>query len=108
MNAPGGETPYTAVDVHAHHVGPGLPVLPSEPPRLVLQDGGGRMVRGDSTRIVPTALWDVRTRLAEMDRIGLSHQVISPLPEIMDQAWRDDDPAYARAVNDSILDACLL
>ncbi|WP_154757376.1 amidohydrolase family protein [Amycolatopsis pithecellobii] len=62
--------PYTAVDIHAHHVGP-----------------------------------DVRARLGEMDRVGLSHQVISPVPAAMEQAWLDD-PGYARAVNDSIAEAC--
>lgn len=101
--------PWTAVDVHAHHLGPGLPVLPSGAPRLVLDSesgDGGRIVRGDGgSRAVPRALWDVSTRLAEMDRAGLSHQVISPVPEIMERAWTED-PAYARAVNESIAGAC--
>jgi aminocarboxymuconate-semialdehyde decarboxylase len=106
MTGSRGAPPFTAVDVHAHHVGPGLPVLPSGAARLVLDDGGGRIVRGDGgSRAVPSALWDVPTRLAEMDRVDLSHQVISPVPEIMEQAWTDD-PAYARAVNDSIAQAC--
>ncbi|HEY3477958.1 MAG TPA: amidohydrolase family protein, partial [Streptomyces sp.] len=71
-------------------------------PRLV----DGRIVRGDgSARAVPSALWNVRERLRAMDSAGLSHQVISPVPEIMTQAW-PEDPAYARAVNDSIAQAC--
>jgi aminocarboxymuconate-semialdehyde decarboxylase len=95
-------TSYEAVDVHAHYLGPGLPALPSGAPRLV----DGRIVRGDGgSRAVPSALWDVRERLGAMALVGLSHQVISPVPEIMAQAWTDD-PAYARAVNDSIAQAC--
>jgi aminocarboxymuconate-semialdehyde decarboxylase len=95
-------TSYRAVDVHAHYLGPGLPALPSGAPRLV----DGRIVRGDgSARAVPSALWDVPERLRAMDSAGLSHQVISPVPEIMARAW-PEDPAYARAVNDSIAQAC--
>jgi aminocarboxymuconate-semialdehyde decarboxylase len=106
MTAVPGAMPYTAVDTHAHYLGPGLPALPSGAPRLVLAEGGGRIVRGDGgSRAVPSALWDVRERLGGMDLVGLSHQVISPVPEIMEQAWTDD-PAYARAVNDSIAEAC--
>ncbi|MFC4948707.1 amidohydrolase family protein [Pseudonocardia sp. GCM10023141] len=106
MTGSPGAPRFTAVDVHAHHLGPGLPALPSGAPRLVLEDGGGRIVRGDGgSRAVPPALWHLPTRLAEMDRVGLSHQVISPVPEIMEQAWTDD-PAYARAVNDAIATAC--
>jgi aminocarboxymuconate-semialdehyde decarboxylase len=68
--------------------------------------GNGRIVRGEGeSRAVPSALWDVPERLADMDRAGLSHQTISPVPEVMEQAWRED-PAYARAVNDSIAWAC--
>jgi len=88
-----------AVDVHAHYLGPGLP---GGAPRLV----DGRIVRADgSARPVPSALWDVGERLRAMDSAGLSHQVISPVPEIMAWAW-PEDPAYARAVNDSIALAC--
>ncbi|GAA2902500.1 amidohydrolase family protein [Pseudonocardia halophobica] len=97
--------PYTAVDVHAHHLGPGLPELP-EVPRLVVNGGAARIVDGrGGARPAPTALWDVPTRLGEMDRVGLSHQVISPVPEVMERAWTAD-PAYARAVNDQIAQAC--
>ncbi|GAA4558299.1 amidohydrolase family protein [Pseudonocardia xishanensis] len=97
--------PYTLVDVHAHHCGPGLPALDGAP-RLVVDDGEGRIVDGEGRlRAVPTALWDVPTRLTEMDRVGLSHQVISPVPEVMERAWTID-PGYARAVNDQIAQAC--
>lgn len=99
-------TPYTAVDVHAHYLGPDLPDLRSGAPRLVVEQGRGRIVRGEGgSRAVPSALWEVPERLADLDRVGLSHQVISPVPEVMAEAWRND-PAYARAVNDSIARAC--
>ncbi|QJY45152.1 amidohydrolase family protein [Pseudonocardia broussonetiae] len=99
--------PYRSVDVHAHHLGTDLPELPSGAPRLVVDAaGGGRIVTADGgSRTVPSALWDVGERLAGMDRVGLSHQVLSPVPEVMEQAW-SDEPLYARSVNDAIAGAC--
>jgi aminocarboxymuconate-semialdehyde decarboxylase len=99
--------PFRSVDVHAHYLGTDLPELPSGAPRLVVDAAGaGRIVAADGgSRAVPSALWDVGQRLAGMDRVGLSHQVVSPVPEVMEQAWIDD-PAYAGAVNDAIAVAC--
>jgi aminocarboxymuconate-semialdehyde decarboxylase len=94
------------VDVHAHFLGPDLPV-PVDPtaPRLVIDDAdGGRIQRGDTLfRRVTPSLWDVTTRLAEMDLAGVSHQVISPVPVTMEHAV--DDAPYARAQNDAIAEA---
>lgn len=103
----------TAVDVHAHHLGvdagEDLPRRDPAAPRLVI-DGpsGGRIMRGAETfRTVEPALWDVGRRLAEMDRAGISHQVISPVPVVMEHASAPGtDPAYARSTNDSIARAC--
>ncbi len=106
-------TQLTAVDVHAHHFGTDVaaPTSRRDPaaPRLVV-DGpdSGRIMRGDVTfRIVRPVLWDVGLRLAEMDRAGLSHQVISPVPVTMEHSCAPQtDPAYARSMNDSIAAAC--
>ncbi|KAA9164512.1 amidohydrolase [Amycolatopsis acidicola] len=96
----------TAVDVHAHHFGTDVPTFPGNAPRLVV-DGpeGGRILCGEATfRSVTPTLWDVPLRLAEMDAAGVSHQVISPVPVTMEHAA--GDPAYARAMNDSVATAC--
>jgi aminocarboxymuconate-semialdehyde decarboxylase len=100
----------TAIDVHAHHFGTDLPPSSEHAaPRLVV-DGGesGRIMCGDSMfRRVTATLWDVGRRLAEMDRAGVSHQVISPVPVTMEYAWSAGaDPAYARNMNDSVVAAC--
>lgn len=95
------------VDVHAHFLGPDLPT-PDDPvaPRLVVDDAdGGRILRGDALfRRVTPSLWDVPTRLAEMDRAGVTRQVISPVPVTMEHAV--NDAPYARTHNDAIAAAC--
>ncbi|AJE87287.1 2-hydroxy-3-carboxy-6-oxo-7-methylocta-2,4- dienoate decarboxylase [Streptomyces albus] len=104
---------FTAVDVHAHHLGPDASAAASHldpaAPRLVVDSPGeGRIVRGGATfRTVRPALWDVGVRLGEMDRAGISHQVISPVPVTMEYACAPgSDPGYARSVNDSVVAAC--
>lgn len=99
--------PVTAVDIHAHYLGPDLPTSGGLAPHLVVDESGhGRIIRGGTVlREATSALWDVEERLRAMDRAGVSHQVISPVPVIMEHAW-STDPAYARAVNDSIVAAC--
>ncbi|WP_236790845.1 amidohydrolase family protein [Amycolatopsis sp. GM8] len=98
--------PVTAVDVHAHYLATEMPELPGAP-RIVLDESGdGRIVRGDTVlQPFPSTMYDLAARLREMDGAGVSHQVLSPPPVIMVHAW-SADPAYARAVNDSIGAAC--
>ncbi|HJQ47050.1 MAG TPA: amidohydrolase family protein [Amycolatopsis sp.] len=97
--------PLTAVDVHAHHFGTDVPAFGGEAPRLLTDDTGGRIMCGDRVfRKVQPVLWDGSLRLAEMDRAGVSHQVVSPVPVTMEYAF--GDPAYARAMNDSVAAAC--
>jgi aminocarboxymuconate-semialdehyde decarboxylase len=102
----------TALDVHAHHLGRDLPAsADGDPaaPRLVVDDElSGRIMCGEQTfRKVGSMLWDVNVRLAEMDRAGISHQVLSPVPVAMEHAWTPGaGPSYARLVNDSIMAAC--
>ncbi|MGW6356352.1 amidohydrolase family protein [Streptomyces sp. NPDC055092] len=99
---------FTAVDVHAHHLN--ADVVPPDPtaPHLVIEGpDGGRIMRGQETfRDVQPVLWDVSLRLAEMDRSGISHQVISPVPVTMEHACAPTtDPDYARSLNESIATA---
>ncbi|WP_228001424.1 amidohydrolase family protein [Nocardia australiensis] len=104
--------PATAVDVHAHYLGVDLSDVTDcdhDAPRLVVDtDEGGRIMLGDKIfRVVQRELWDVDERLRRMDEASLSHQVISPVPVVMEHAWRADaEPGYAGRVNDSIAAAC--
>jgi aminocarboxymuconate-semialdehyde decarboxylase len=97
------------IDVHAHLLAPDLPA-PADPaaPRLVVDSGdGGRILRGDAVfRRVTASLWDVPTRLAEMDRAGVTRQVVSPVPVTVEHAA--GDTAYARTQNDAIVAACAI
>jgi len=98
------------IDIHAHHFSPSLPDLARRTgderwPRLVTDDGqSGRILLGQNLfRTVKSSLWDLPTRLAELDAAGVAVQVISPVP-IMLTYWADAALAvkYTRAVNDSI------
>lgn len=96
----------TVIDVHAHFLGLDVPASGT---RLVVDDQAtGRIMRGDKQfRAVTSALWDVAERLRQMDRAEVSHQVVSPVPVIMEHAWSSDvDATYAMAMNDSIAAAC--
>ncbi|GAA4711901.1 amidohydrolase family protein [Pseudonocardia yuanmonensis] len=94
--------PVTGIDVHAHYLDPALRDLPGVPRLVVDREGGGRYVLGGRTiQPLPSGLWDPSRRLEELDGCGISHQVISPAPVAMHYAW-SADPAYARAVNDSM------
>jgi hypothetical protein len=83
-------------------MGTDLAEVSGSAPRLVIDRvEAGRIMCGDTTfRRVTSVLWSVSDRLAEMDRTGVSHQVISPVPVTMEFAAEPGaDPAYARAVN---------
>jgi aminocarboxymuconate-semialdehyde decarboxylase len=97
------------VDAHAHFMPPDLPDLASlnadhRWPLLIPDADGssGRVMRGDSLfRVVRPACWDVGARIAELDQVGIGHQVISPIPVILTY-WADPDRAleYCRHIND--------
>ncbi|MER6415522.1 amidohydrolase family protein [Streptomyces humidus] len=102
------------VDVHAHY----LPVelRPPAPcaddprwPHLVIDDDGtaGSIMRGTEVfRRVKPALWDVPTRLAELDSVGVDRQVISPVPVTLSM-WADgkDAAEYLGRQNDLFAEA---
>jgi aminocarboxymuconate-semialdehyde decarboxylase len=100
------------VDVHAHWFGTDLavPQRYDDPrwPRLVVDSSErGRILLGDRHfRDVRATLWDVDTRIADLDRSGIDVQVISPVP-ITFPYWADREGAgyYARAANASIAGA---
>lgn len=107
MNVGPGDQPVTVLDVHAHHLGADVVdgSTAGGPSLVIDSQGNGQLASGGTApRAVPAAMWSVSARLREMDRAGISHQVISPLPAAMEHAW--NDPAYARSVNDSIARAC--
>ncbi|MFJ9543764.1 amidohydrolase family protein [Streptomyces sp. NPDC101225] len=102
------------VDIHAHHLPAALspPARAADDPRwphLVIDDegGAGRIMRGPEVfRRVKPALWDVPTRLAELDRAGVDVQVISPVPVTLSM-WADgkDAAEYLRRQNDLFAEA---
>ncbi|WP_216892858.1 amidohydrolase family protein [Nocardia alni] len=102
----------TAIDVHAHYFGVDPPPSSARtalaPTLFVDGPEHGRIMLGDTVfREVTDELWDVAERLRGMDEAGLSHQVISPVPVMMEYAaGAEADPRYAAWVNDSIAAAC--
>jgi aminocarboxymuconate-semialdehyde decarboxylase len=106
MDARGG------VDVHAHWFGADLGerVARSDPRWPVLRldsESRGSLLLGDSVfRQVGRSLWDVPTRLTDLDAAGIGHQVISPVP-VMLAYWAERGAAtrFATATNDSIASA---
>jgi aminocarboxymuconate-semialdehyde decarboxylase len=95
------------IDVHAHVfprdlIGP----TPGGPwPRLEVDDeNSGRLMIGDALfRRVTSSLWDVPSRLSELDAHGVDRQVVSPVPVTLDIV-ADAKPvaAYHRALNEGI------
>ncbi|MFF3572727.1 amidohydrolase family protein [Nocardia jiangxiensis] len=104
--------PATAIDVHAHYFGVDLPQSSGPDalaPALVVDSAEhGRIMLGNTVfREVTSELWDVAERLRAMDDAGLSHQVISPVPVMMEYACAEGaDPRYAGRVNESIAAVC--
>ncbi|MDX2675087.1 amidohydrolase family protein [Streptomyces sp. NY05-11A] len=102
------------VDIHAHHLPAALhpPTRAADDPRwpyLVIDDDGraGRIMRGSEVfRRVKPALWDVPTRLAELDRAGVDVQVVSPVPVTL-SPWADSGDAadFLRRQNDLLAEA---
>lgn len=99
---------HGGVDLHAHWFGPDLAPegqAVGEWPRLVIDgDDGGRIMRGDEVfREVRPSLWDVGTRLRDLDASAIETQVISPVPVTF--PYVDDSgaaQAQAVATNSSI------
>lgn len=99
------------VDLHAHWLGAdvlGAGEAPGPWPHLVVDDdGSGRIVRdGRTFRAVRPSLWDVPSRLRDLDAAGIELQVISPVPVTFPYAGDvGEATAYATAMNRSIATA---
>jgi aminocarboxymuconate-semialdehyde decarboxylase len=88
------------VDVHSHVTPPLFPPVPNEAARgrwPCMQCSGGddyTIMMGDAPfRKLDTRSWDVERRMADMDRDGVSLQVISPMPELLSYWLERDDAA---------------
>jgi aminocarboxymuconate-semialdehyde decarboxylase len=102
----------TTVDVHAHHLPPGLPDLATVTgdgrwPRLEVDGDRGRIMRGgDLFRRVGAACFDVDARVAELDRAGVDRQVVSPVPvTLVDWAPAPLAARFLAAQNDALAEA---
>ena len=82
------------VDVHAHVVPAGFPrylgsKVPADwPSTLAAPDAGGLchrqvMIAGKNYRTVSEKCWSVTHRLADLPGMGLAHQAVSPMPELL-------------------------
>jgi aminocarboxymuconate-semialdehyde decarboxylase len=99
------------VDVHAHHYPAGLRNRAVETgdsrwPSLSIGDDAstGRIMCGAQVfRHVRAPLWDVPTRIRELDAAGVALQVLSPVP-VMLTYWAEPGPAaaFAAEINDAL------
>lgn len=102
------------VDVHAHVVPERFPAyignsLPAQwPSTAAAPDAGGLchrhvMIAGKNYRTVSEKCWSVTRRLADLSAMGLSHQAISPMPELLSY-WLDaaDGQQLVRFLNEQI------
>lgn len=88
--SPGGAAPR-AIDMHTHFVPENLPALPgglsedSWPSMAAAADCGHRhvMVKGSIYRTVTEQCWSAPRRIDDMRGLGVSRQVISPMPELL-------------------------
>mgnify|MGYP001345730785 CR=1 FL=1 len=96
-----------AIDVHTH-------VVPADFPRYAGRGSGARwpamapaqachrsvMIDGKVFRTVPPSSWDGAARAQDMARLGIAHQVLSPMPELLSY-WLDaaDGAAMCRHLN---------
>ncbi len=101
------------VDVHSHVTPDAFPPVPNEEARsrwpcMHCSAGGDyTIMMGDAPfRKLDTRSWDMERRLVDMDRDGVSMQVLSPMPELLSY-WlaRDDAALLCDSVNHFIADA---
>ena len=98
------------IDVHTHVVPRDFPPYLPQPdlpgwPQMAAADACHRhvMIDGKTYRTVSDRCWDVARRLPDMDAMGVSLQVVSPMPELFSY-WLDAAPGaeLTRYVNDQI------
>lgn len=88
------------VDVHSHVSPPAFPPAPNDAARsrwpcMQCSAGGDHMIMmGDAPfRKLDTRSWEAERRIADMDRDGVSLQVLSPMPELLSYWLERDDAA---------------
>ena len=102
------------VDVHAHMVPAEFPAylgtkVPAQwPSTAAAPDAGGLchrhvMISGKNYRTVSEKCWSVTRRLADLREMGLAHQAISPMPELLSY-WMEpaDAQQLLRYLNEQI------
>ncbi|TGD85197.1 amidohydrolase [Mycolicibacterium sp. CH28] len=102
-------TGIQVIDFHAHIYPDGVPdfyQLTGDAgwPTLVTGSDEGLILRGGKPfRRVKPALWNLESRLGELDAAGIGVQVVSPVPVTL-AYWAEPRAAgrYCRAVNDAI------
>jgi aminocarboxymuconate-semialdehyde decarboxylase len=102
------------VDIHSHFLPSGWEDLgdkfggPDWPWMKLLGDGKAMLMKGEKEfRPVYEACWEPTVRLEEMDRDGLSHQIISATPILFAYERPADQALYcAQMFNDIALEIC--
>ncbi len=104
------------IDVHAHVVPEHFPPYlgrrsPSGWPSTAPAHACHRhvIIDGANYRTVSSQCWDVPTRLADLDRLDLELQVVSPMPELLSY-WLplEDGKALIRYLNEQIAEMIAL
>lgn len=95
------------IDIHSHVVPLELPFgITGDPrwPTNTLDDGRGRVeIAGKVFRVVREVSWNMSARVEEMEKVGITTQAISPMPELFSY-WAPIKEAtdYCAAMNDWI------
>jgi aminocarboxymuconate-semialdehyde decarboxylase len=96
------------IDIHAHVVPEAFPrsIRVPEPKSWPSMAEAGACAKtvtiaGKPYRTVSDLCWDVEKRIAELDRMGIRLQVVSPMPELL-STWMEPDAAddLLRYIND--------
>jgi aminocarboxymuconate-semialdehyde decarboxylase len=98
------------VDIHAHVVPASFPrylgsQVPADWPSMAPAQECHQhvMISGKIYRTVSDRCWDVSKRIADIDQMGLSLQVVSPMPELLSYWMQPQDAAVLlRYINDQI------
>lgn len=103
------------VDAHTHWVPAQFPAYMGQRkgvpwPSMAAADSAcdrNVMIEGKVYRTVPDSCWDGAKRLEGMNAMGVTHQVVSPMPELLSY-WLEADDALAltRFMNDDLAALC--
>ena len=102
----------TLVDVHTHFVPSAFPSAPSEESRWPCVCHAGDpsshadvMIDGKVFRKIDSRSWEAERRLADMERSGVTRQVLSPMPELLSYWFKPQvGLAMCRHMNNEVAD----